>query len=60
MGRPKSKGPNKAATTIYIAPKQRLALQRLARRLDVSMGILLREGAALVLAKYDAEHKETK
>jgi len=47
----------KRSTTLYITPAQRRALQRLAARLDTSMGRLLREGADLVLAKYGPEVK---
>jgi hypothetical protein len=42
----------KRSTTLYIAPVQQRALQRLAARLDVSMGHLIREGINLVLEKH--------
>ena len=48
----------KKSTTLYIAPAQRCALQRLAARLDTSMGRLLREGADLVLARYNTNQGE--
>lgn len=44
----------KRSTTIFLDPRQRATLQRLAARLDVSMGQLIREGINLVLARYDA------
>jgi hypothetical protein len=49
--------PPKFSTTLYIAPTQHRPLTQLARRLDVSMGHLIREGINLVLAKYAKEGK---
>jgi hypothetical protein len=42
----------KVGTTIFLAPVQRRALAKLAARLDVSMGHLIREGIALVIARH--------
>jgi hypothetical protein len=42
----------KRGTTIFLAPAQRQALAKLSAKLDVSMGHLIREGIALVLARY--------
>jgi hypothetical protein len=45
--------PLKIGTTIFLAPQQRRELAKLGAKLDVSMGHLIRQGIALVLARYN-------
>jgi hypothetical protein len=45
----------KVGTTIFLAPQQRRALAKLSAQRDVSMGHLIREGIALVLARYNGK-----
>lgn len=47
--------PAKKPTTVFLNPQQHATLQRLALRLDRSMGALVREGVELVLEKYNAK-----
>ena len=49
--------PTKKATTVFLNPQQQRALQRLAARLDRSMGSLMREGIDRVIEQYK-QHKE--
>ena len=47
--------PLKVGTTVFLTPQQRQALAKLGAQLDVSMGHLIREGIALVLARYNGK-----
>ena len=49
----------KKPTTFFLNPQQQRALQRLALRLDRSMGSLVREGINRVLEQHK-QQKETK
>lgn len=55
--KPKPASQRKRSTTLFIDPRQRTALQRLATQLGVSMGHLIREGINLVLARHNADRR---
>jgi len=44
--------PTKTKTALFLNPQQVRQLKKLAKRLDVSMSHLVREGIKLVIAKY--------